>query len=199
VNPRHKSFWIESRLSEDDVLDMRALKKNGMTIAELSMKYEISVRSVLKVIHGQVRPDLPGATPAAVRRNGCTDAEIAERRREYSKEWRSKNLPSSDLRRRATEQSRMYRRRDGTGGWDVPDDSLCAICGAKDRDVQMKTSLGAITTKRLLVMDHDHSTGVVREPLCMSCNTILGIVEKDPEKISRMFDYIKKWTLPRVD
>ncbi len=48
----------------------------------------------------------------------------------------------------------------------VAQDGKCAICG------------GAPKRGRNLSVDHDHSTGVVRGLLCVSCNTGVGYFER---------------------
>jgi len=44
----------------------------------------------------------------------------------------------------------------------------CAICG------KHQTEMG-----RSMVVDHDHTTGKVRQLLCFRCNAVLGILEDD--------------------
>ena len=39
-------------------------------------------------------------------------------------------------------------------------------------------------------VDHDHSTGAVRQLLCKDCNIVLGIVEDSPEHLQRLIDYV---------
>lgn len=43
-----------------------------------------------------------------------------------------------------------------------------------------------------LWVDHDHSTGVVRELLCPSCNRMLGAVHEDIAWLKRMIEYLEK-------
>lgn len=50
----------------------------------------------------------------------------------------------------------------------------CAICGASEG----------------IQIDHDHSTGKVRDGLCGACNRALGCVEDDPERLRRAADYL---------
>lgn len=52
----------------------------------------------------------------------------------------------------------------------------CSICGYEER----------------LVLDHNHSTGVKREFLCHHCNTALGLLNEDPERMERMIAYVRK-------
>lgn len=55
----------------------------------------------------------------------------------------------------------------------------CAICGCSQDD-------------RTIHLDHDHSTGKIREPLCTSCNTGLGLLRDDPELLEAAIAYLRK-------
>jgi hypothetical protein len=55
----------------------------------------------------------------------------------------------------------------------------CAICGEK-------------ITKQSNI-DHNHSTGQVRDVLCSCCNAALGLVKEDVSILAKMIIYIKKW------
>jgi hypothetical protein len=43
----------------------------------------------------------------------------------------------------------------------------------------------------LIVMDHDHGTGLCREFLCQSCNVTIGAIERG--RLGQCLAYIKKW------
>lgn len=53
----------------------------------------------------------------------------------------------------------------------------CDICGGR--------------TKKMAV-DHCHSTGAVRGLLCGKCNTALGLVDHDVEKLQALIDYLRR-------
>lgn len=44
-----------------------------------------------------------------------------------------------------------------------------------------------------LAVDHDHKTGKVRALLCQKCNTVLGLLDDDPEKIKSLLEYIQQY------
>lgn len=58
-------------------------------------------------------------------------------------------------------------------------DGKCAICN----------------NKRVLVVDHDHSTGQVRDLLCSKCNTGIGSFSENVIDLSSAIRYIQKWSV----
>lgn len=58
----------------------------------------------------------------------------------------------------------------------VAQDGACAICHS---------------TSRKLVIDHDHSTDVVRGLLCRHCNSVLGMVER-PVWLKAALEYLQQ-------
>lgn len=44
---------------------------------------------------------------------------------------------------------------------------------------------------RILVVDHDHATGVVRGLLCSSCNVALGLAKDNPITLERLANYLR--------
>ena len=53
----------------------------------------------------------------------------------------------------------------------------CEICGSVEN----------------LCIDHDHITGRVRGTLCGRCNTALGMLQEDVERMGSMINYIKRF------
>ena len=62
---------------------------------------------------------------------------------------------------------------------------LCAICGQPET---VTTKFGAVKT---LAVDHDHGGGKVRALLCGSCNTGIGLLRDDPERLRAAANYIE--------
>lgn len=56
----------------------------------------------------------------------------------------------------------------------------CAICGS--------TNWGHVSPS----IDHDHKTGKVRGLLCNRCNTVLGLVQDDPNILQNTINYLKE-------
>lgn len=54
--------------------------------------------------------------------------------------------------------------------------------------------LGASGAKRALAVDHDHETGEVRALLCGKCNTALGSLDEDVERMENLIHYVKTWS-----
>jgi len=65
----------------------------------------------------------------------------------------------------------------------VAQGSKCQICGTAD------CTWGKGFKKKWHI-DHNHETREVRGILCSECNTLLGQVEKNPDLIDQMKDYL---------
>lgn len=65
---------------------------------------------------------------------------------------------------------------------------VCAICGGGEIAVQPQTGV-----TRNLAVDHCHITGNIRGLLCMKCNTIVGHVEREPELVDNIIDYLNRY------
>ena len=65
-------------------------------------------------------------------------------------------------------------------------DNRCAICG------QMETKVDSVGDVRPLCVDHDHTTGKVRDLLCNDCNVILGFAHEDIGVLQNAILYLQK-------
>lgn len=52
----------------------------------------------------------------------------------------------------------------------------CALCGSAQH----------------IVLDHCHTTGAIRGPLCKPCNSALGVFGDDPDRLRAAAEYIEK-------
>lgn len=59
-------------------------------------------------------------------------------------------------------------------------DNKCAICKQQ-------------TTKTLCV-DHNHTTGQIRDLLCDSCNQAIGFFKEDINNLKSAIEYLEKWS-----
>lgn len=58
-----------------------------------------------------------------------------------------------------------------------PNNGRCQICDE--------------TSDRLLHLDHDHETGVIRGWLCQKCNRGLGLFQDSPERLKQALTYLE--------
>lgn len=104
-------------------------------------------------------------------------AEIRRKQRECAR--RRREDPAA--READREKDRLRRLRLGTGGWEVPADATCELCGRPAGDTRIT----------MVVQDHDHGTGKLRGFLCGGCNKKLGHVEADPAWTARAIAYLR--------
>lgn len=62
---------------------------------------------------------------------------------------------------------------------------VCACCGGEE--TKFSNRAGAIMN---LSVDHCHKTGRVRALLCNECNTALGMLHEDPERVECLMKYV---------
>jgi hypothetical protein len=68
---------------------------------------------------------------------------------------------------------------------------LCAICGNPETAVHDGKA-------RSLAVDHDHETGEVRQLLCRACNSGIGHLNDDMNRVEAAFLYLKRHQATKV-
>lgn len=103
--------------------------------------------------------------------------------RARTKDLRSNSQKNKEWRRRWLERQYGLTERDYNqllaeqGG-------VCAICQ------QPETDTNKYGTVKMLAVDHDHETGVIRGLLCQECNTGIGSLKHDPALLLKAADYV---------
>lgn len=104
--------------------------------------------------------------------------------REYQRQYYKDNREK--IRARAKELYPRRRNREDARRYGVSEEFIaelrenqthCAICGKYCK---------------VLYVDHNHDTGAVRELLCVSCNSALGLVKENIATLKSMIAYLKK-------
>jgi len=102
-----------------------------------------------------------------------------ERQRTYTRRWKERHPD----RAKASERRTSLRRKFGI----TPEEydalleaqaGVCAICGEPPG-------------QKALAVDHDHDTGSIRGLLCGNCNTALGLLSDDVERLIRAIIYVE--------
>jgi len=131
-----------------------------------------------------------------------SDPDLLERRREQNRRGQRKQRQLHPNRVKAT-QRRYHRanpgkareailRRDygiGISDYDKMEEAqggLCAICGSAETTNDPRT--GKV---RRLAVDHDKKTGCVRGLLCRRCNTAIGLLDHDSNRLNRAVEYLE--------
>lgn len=65
---------------------------------------------------------------------------------------------------------------------------VCAICCQPETGTS-----GMHRTPRRMAVDHNHTTGQVRDLLCHLCNSALGSFMESPELLKNAITYLEKW------
>jgi hypothetical protein len=112
------------------------------------------------------------------RRNPRTPKQHA-RMAELAKKWRQAN-PEKVRAKVFKQQHGVTRER--ADEMIAAQNGLCAICGGPPTDRRWGR----------LHVDHCHETGKIREMLCGCCNTALGFMKDDPNRLQAAIEYLAK-------
>lgn len=63
----------------------------------------------------------------------------------------------------------------------ISQNGMCAICDK------------VFANRRDICVDHNHTTGQVRQLLCNKCNTMIGWANEDIHILSKAIQYLNKW------
>lgn len=121
---------------------------------------------------------------------------------EYNKKWyqknREKRMAQTNLwRKNNPEKAKSYRTPEKTKTYMlevrhgitldqfnqmfISQNGRCGICSRPFKD------------NKDTCVDHDHSTGRIRELLCFNCNTTLGKFEDSTTLVESVLTYLRKW------
>jgi len=101
----------------------------------------------------------------------------------FQKQWRKDNKERHKLTQRKSYLKMMFKI--------TPEDytrmfteqkGRCAICQIHQTNLS-----------KILGVDHNHTTGQVRELLCSKCNSAIGLLKENPVLFQTCISYLDKW------
>jgi len=102
--------------------------------------------------------------------------ENSDRKKGYSSKYFEEVKRNCDYKRKFNitldDYDKMFKEQDG----------VCGICGLPQ-------------IMRRLAVDHDHKTGKIRGLLCSGCNTSIGRLQDNPERLVKMMQYLQKYNV----
>ncbi len=81
------------------------------------------------------------------------------------------------------------RKRLKTKKWKNPDGTLFT---AEQHETMLKQVCAVCRSKENIVVDHNHSTNIVRGSLCRTCNLALGFVQDNPQILMNLISYLEE-------
>lgn len=126
----------------------------------------------------------PGNFAWAESHQRSKDAEFQQKKRYENREWyRDGHLMRKYHIRHADYVAKLIEQK-----------GVCAICSQPETATDGRS--GRIKEYHV---DHDHETGKVRGLLCTACNTAIGHMQEDVERLKAAIRYIEKWKPSAVD
>ncbi len=110
------------------------------------------------------------------------DHRTKEGRSAYGKEWR---IANPDLARERDLKSNFGITLAEYSAKLLAQNGVCAIC----QKVETETRQGKL---RALAVDHCHTTGAVRDLLCMACNKMIGLANEDRSVLLNAIRYLDR-------
>lgn len=105
--------------------------------------------------------------------------------REYYQKWRRDHVESRQLTRRKAHLKAEYLfTMEDFQAMMTAQEGRCLICAC---------SMTVERGPRMVVIDHDHKTGLVRGLLCSNCNRAVGFLNDDPNCMMAAAAYVMLW------
>jgi hypothetical protein len=115
-----------------------------------------------------------------------------EKRKEYLRGWRIKNKDKLYLQQREYHLLKTYSLT--IKQYDALREQqhyCCAICG--EHESTKHVGVGK-TNQQALYVDHDHTTGKIRQLLCLHCNSLLGKCNDNKSILVKAISYLERHT-----
>jgi hypothetical protein len=109
-------------------------------------------------------------------------------KKQFVYEWRARDVERT---RRSVYKSNLWRNYRLTleqyEAMFLDQGGRCAIC---EQPESVRNRDGSL---RRLHVDHDHQSGTVRALLCSACNHVVGYIERSPDRIGAVSQYLRSW------
>lgn len=121
---------------------------------------------------------------------------LKRREGESAKEWHARKWQSRRKSKPRAEHHRHLVRRFGISSETyeamlAAQGGVCAICRTNDTHLLRGRKVN-------LAVDHDHSTGAVRDLLCFACNSAVGQLKESVDLAKALQAYLEKWQSPET-
>lgn len=178
-------------LSADDrTAEMKRLYVEGLTVHEIGARLGISGATVAQELRtAGITMRARGRKPLFPTDQKCTQCKTVKPIEEFERDARRacgyghtckacrKSYAAANLHRRYGLSKEAFSELIAKQGLQ------CAICGVTPEEV-------ALGKHKKLCIDHDHTTGLVRGLLCSNCNTAIGMLKDDLERLRRAIAYL---------
>ncbi len=187
IEATHTPAYFERQKQIQAVKDRKASElAKGLKTCGFTEKKDYGCKKKLKLSHfSKNRHKTDGFNEICKSCEKRRKERLYARRPQYyqHKQWQMNLRGNYNVLDKITGEVRDMTQDDWCEMW-LAQEGLCTICGGYGEwHERFKMSP--------LYVDHDHTTGLARALTCGPCNTALGLVLENPDRLRRMADYLE--------